>query len=254
MNKIICTFVSVSIMKKLFILWAGIILSSIWVSAQEYKPYLSEEEVMSSVRLLPPPPQEGSIEFMLDKFAYWEYFKLRTDNPERANQAIADADMSDIGYKFEEAFGLLVTPETMPETWLLLARSRECFGSSGSNEAKSYYRRTRPFVYFGSHTLTPDDEVWLKTNFSYPSGHTANYFGLAYVLADLRPDRAQALQLRAEQGGISRLIVGAHWASDVAAGKVVAASVYEYLRKNPEYQAQFKKAQVEVQNALSSNK
>lgn len=33
----------------------------------------------------------------------------------------------------------------------------------------------------------------------------------------------------AEQGGISRLIVGAHWASDVAAGKMVAASVYEYL-------------------------
>lgn len=241
-------------MKKFFILWAGIILSSIWVSAQEYKPYLSEEEVMSSVRLLPPPPQEGSIEFMLDTIAYWQYIKLRTDNPERTAQAIADADMSDIGHKFEDAFGLLVTKETMPETWLLLARSRECFGSSGSNEAKQFYKRQRPFDFFGSQTLTPEQDDWLRTNGSYPSGHCSNYFGLAYVLAALRPDCSEALLLRAEQGGISRLIVGAHWASDVAAGKVVAASVYEYLRKNPEYQAQFKKAQVEVQNALSSNK
>lgn len=241
-------------MKKYFIILAGILLSSIWLSAQEYQPYLSEEQVMNSVRLLPPPPQEGSIEFLLDKIAYWEYFKLRTDNPERAKQAIADADMSDIGYKFEEAFGLLITPETMPETWLLISRSRECFGSSGSNPAKRTYRRTRPFVYFGSHTLTPNDEEWLRTNYSFPSGHSACYAGIAYILSDLRPERTQALQLRAEQGGISRLIVGAHWASDVAAGKVVAASVYEYLKKNPEYQAQFKKAQVEVQNALSSNK
>lgn len=238
-------------MKKFFVFLACILLSNLWISAQEYEPYLSEDEVTSSVRLLPPPPQEGSIEFMLDKIAYWEYYKLRTDNPERAAQAIADADMSDVGYKFEDAFGLLVTPETMPETWLLLSRSRECFGSSGSNVAKQYYKRQRPFDYMGSHTLTPEQDDWLRSNYSYPSGHTANYWGIAYILSDLRPERTEALQLRAEQGGISRLIVGAHWASDVAAGKMVAASVYEYLKKNPEYQSQFNKAQQEVQNAIN---
>ena len=146
-------------MKKFFVFLACILLSNLWISAQEYEPYLSEDEVTSSVRLLPPPPQEGSIEFMLDKIAYWEYYKLRTDNPERAAQAIADADMSDVGYKFEDAFGLLVTPETMPETWLLLSRSRECFGSSGSNVAKQYYKRQRPFDYMGSHTLTDRKSV-----------------------------------------------------------------------------------------------
>lgn len=238
-------------MKKVFIVLAGFLLSSFWIFAQEYQPYLSQEEVMSSVRLLPPPPQEGSIEFALDTVAYREYYKLRTVNPERAAQAIADADMSDIGHKFEEAFGLLVTKETMPETWLLLARSRECFGSSGSNEAKQYYKRQRPFDYFGSCTLTPDDDEWLRANYSYPSGHTANYWGLAYILAELRPECSEAILQRAEQGGISRLIVGAHWASDVAAGRMVAASVFQYLKDNPEYQAQFKKAKQEVQNELA---
>ena len=237
-------------MKKVFILLAEFLLFSVLGVAQEYQPYLSEDEVMSSIRLLPPPPQEGSIEFLLDKIAYFEYYKLRTDNPERATQAIADADMSDIGDKFEGAFGFRVTEETMPETWLLLARSRECFGSSGCNEAKKYYKRQRPFDYFGSHTLTPADDEWLRANFSYPSGHTANYWGVGYILAELRPECSEAILKRAEQGGISRLIVGAHWASDVAAGKMVAASVFQFLKEDSEFQAQFKKAKLEVQSAL----
>lgn len=239
-------------MKKAFLALLVSFLPFVFALAQDDVPYLSEEEVRSSVSLLPPPPAEGTIEFLMDKFAYWEYFKLRTDDPIRAAQAVADADMSDVGVKFEEAFGLLVTKETMPETWLLLSRSRECFGSSGSNEAKRYYKRRRPFVYFESPTLTPADEGWMRTNYSYPSGHTANYFGIAYILSALRPERTEAIQRRAEQGGISRLIVGAHWASDVAAGRMVAASVYEYLTRNAEYQAQFAKALEEVQRALAA--
>ena len=238
-------------MKRIIYILLAAALFQVSLAAQQYEPYLSEEEVTSSVSLLPPPPEEGSIEFLLDKVAYWEYFRSRSTNPERAAQAVADADMSDVGAKFSEAFGLLITPETMPETYLLVMRSKECFGSSGSNQAKRTYKRTRPFVYFNSHTLTPDDEHWLVTNYSYPSGHTANYFGIAYVLASLRPEKTTELQLRAQQGGISRLIVGAHWASDVAAGKMVAASVYEYLKQDPEYQEQFRKAQAEVQEALS---
>ena len=220
------------------------------LQAQNFQPYLSQADVKSSVALLPPPPQEGTIEFLMDKVTFWEYFYLRSANPQRAEQAIEDADMDSVAEKFAEAFGLTVTPETMPETYLLLMRSRECFGTSGCNEAKQYYNRTRPFVYFSAPTLIPDDEGWLRENGSYPSGHTANYFGIAYILADLRPDRAPALLARANEGGISRLIVGVHWASDVAAGKMVAASVFEYLKKNPEYQAQFRKARAEVDALL----
>ena len=239
-------------MKRLFTGILTALLCCTFAFAQDYTPYLTEAEVRSSLKLLPPPPEEGSIEFLMDKFAYWEYHRLRSEDPERALQAVDDADLSDIGVKFGEAFGIVITPETMPETYLLLTHSLECFGSSGCDEAKRTFRRTRPFVYFGSHTLTVDDEVWLKTNYSYPSGHTANYFGLAYVLADLRPERSEALLNRAEQGGISRLIVGAHWASDVAAGKIVAASVYEYLRRSPSYQLQFRKAQEEVRKVLDA--
>lgn len=238
-------------MKRFLSTFLAAVLLCVGLSAQNYAPYLSQEEVKSSIALLPPPPEEGSIEFLMDKIAHWEYFQVRTTDPERARQTIEDAEMDNIGEKFFESFGLLITPETMPETYLLLRRSRECFGSSGSNEAKRHYNRTRPFVYFSCPTLVPNDEGWLVHNGSYPSGHTANFFGTAYVLADLRPERAPQLLERANQGGISRLIVGVHWASDVAAGRMVAASVFEYLKKDPEYQEQFRKAKAEVDFLLS---
>lgn len=236
----------------LSILVAVLSWATLW--AQDYTPYLSQEEVRSSIRLLPPPPAEGSVEFLMDKIAYWEYFRQRTADPARAQQAIEDADMSDLNRIFGEAFGLTLTQEALPETWLLLKRSQECFGSSGSNEAKAYFKRQRPFVYFSSYTLTPNDEGWMRYNYSYPSGHTANYFGLAYILADLRPECNEALLRRADAGGISRAIVGAHWASDVAAGKIVAGSVYGYLQQCPAYLEQFRKAQAEVQRALAKAK
>ncbi len=215
--------------------------------AQEYEPYLSEEEVTNSVSLLPPPPAEGSVAFLLDKMAYWEYFQYRTTWPERARQAIQDADMSDgVLRNFADAFGLTVTRESFPETYELLMRSKECFGSSGCNQAKRFYQRKRPFVYFESPSLVPEDEGWMRNNYSYPSGHSANFYGLSLIMIDLRPERREALQERAREGGISRLIVGVHWASDVEAGRVVAASVYERLKQDPEFQQQFLKAQQEL--------
>ena len=241
-------------MKRLLTSLLLLALARTAVPAQPYEPYLSLEEVKNSVRLLPPPPKEGSVEFLLDKIAHWEYFRMRTTDPERARQAVADADMDDVGKKFADAFGLTVTKESTPETYLLLMRSRECFGSSGCNGAKQHYKRTRPFVYFNCSTLTPGDEHWLRDNGSYPSGHTANYFGTAYVLSELRPERSEALLERANEGGISRLIAGVHWASDVAAGKMVAASVYEYLKNDKDYQAQLKKARAEIKRALQEQK
>jgi len=234
-------------MKRLFIILSLCFGLSFGLVAQEYEPYLSEADVTSSLKLLPPPPDTLSIEFLMDKIAYWEYYRLRYTDPQRAQQAIDDADMDDY-HQFNEAFGLAVTKEDLPETYLLLKRSQECFGSSGSNEAKRTFKRPRPFVYFKSHTLTPDDEWWMRLNYSYPSGHTADYFGLAYILSDLRPERTEALLKRAEQGGISRAIVGAHWLSDVMAGRIIAGSVFEILKRNPDYQAQFKKAQEEIRN------
>lgn len=115
-------------------------------------PYLTENDVPSSRVLLPPPPEPGSVEFLLDEYRYFEAKKLR-DTP-RGQQAIDDAEMGDkvllqLGVPFRHE----ITEQTMPALYNLLMRAKETFGSYGCNEAKEYYARTRPFVYYGISVL-----------------------------------------------------------------------------------------------------
>ena len=204
------------------------------LSAQPLKPYLSQEAVASSLAVLPPPPEPGSVEFLLDQYCYYEG-KLLRDTP-RGEQAVVDARMDGtVLLQFAESFGLTITPETMPQTYELLMRAKECFGTYGCSEAKNHYKRTRPFVYFDEPSLTPQDERFLRNNGSYPSGHSANFYGLSYILCTLRPECQDAILKRGEDGAYSRVIVGVHWMSDIRAAHVVAAAVFARLQTDEEY-------------------
>ena len=216
------------------------------------KLYLSQEDVADSKTLLPPPPQPGSPEFLSDEYHFFQA-KLLRDTP-RGEQAIQDADMSDKALlKFEESFGFAITKETMPQTYELLMRSKECFGGLGCKEAKEYYKRTRPFAYYGESSLTHWDDGWMKTNYSYPSGHSANYYGLAYILCSLRPERQNEILQRADEGAYSRVIAGCHWMSDIKAARIIAGAVFARLQASDEYQTQFRKAQKEVRKFILDN-
>lgn len=86
----------------------------------------------------------------------------------------------------------------------------------------------------------------MKTNYSYPSGHSANYYGLAYILCALRPERQNEILKRADEGAYSRVIAGCHWMSDIKAARIIAGAVFARLQANDEYLAQFRKARKEV--------
>ena len=211
----------------------------------ELEPYLTPEDVASSKTILPPPPEPGSVEFLVDEYYYFQS-KLLRDTP-RGLQAIEDAKMGEtVLLQFEEAFGFRITQETMPATFHLLMRSKECFGSAGCNEAKEYYHRTRPFVFYGESSLTSWDDEWLMTNYSYPSGHSANFYGLACIMSALNPARQNELYLRAEDGAYSRVIAGCHWMSDIRAARVIALMVFSRLQSCPEYIEDYKLAKEEV--------
>ena len=211
--------------------------------------YLTAEDVASSIKLLPPPPQPGSAEFALDEYAHFQA-KLLRDTP-RGKLAIEDAVMEPYSLvRWKESFGLEITQETMPATYRLLVRSQECFGTLGCFDAKDYYHRTRPFVYYGEQSLTYWKDEWLKKNFSYPSGHSANYYGLACILSALNPARQIEIFQRAEEGAYSRVIAGCHWLSDTRASRLVALAVFARLQSCPEYLADFKRAKKEVDRLL----
>ena len=105
--------------------------------------------------------------------------------------------------------------------------------------------RTRPFAYWNEQSGTPADESWLRTNGSYPSGHSATGWAAALILAEINPDAATEILKRGYEFGQSRVIVGAHYQSDVDMGRQTAAGVVAVLHSDKAFNRQLQKAKKE---------
>ena len=74
---------------------------------------------------------------------------------------------------------------------------------------------------------------------SYPSGHTTYGYTGAVILALLAPERYQQLITRAAEYGNDRILLGAHYAMDVIAGRTLAIYDMAHLLSNdPAYVGQ----------------
>ena len=65
------------------------------------------------------------------------------------------------------------------------------------------------------------------------------------LLSEINPERADTLFARAYMYGDSRVIVGAHWQTDVDAGRMGACIGYGILQSNPTFREDMKAAQQE---------
>lgn len=207
---------------------------------------LAKEDIPSSFLLLPAPPAENSASFERDKKIYLQTRLLKDTS--RWTQASFDADLEGhLSDFFTDITGLQITPEQTPSLYFLLRESSIAF-VLGTRSAKRHYRRVRPFVYFEQPGTTcfTQDEPSLEKDGSYPSGHSAVGFGQSLVLSQLMPEKADELLRRGYNFGQSRVICGAHWQSDVDAGRVVAASVFARLQNSKVYLKLLKKAKKEI--------
>ena len=110
---------------------------------------------------------------------------------------------------------------------------------------KTHYMRVRPYVYFDEPTIYPDDEEELRTNGSYPSGHTIRGWTAALVLSEVNPDSANALLARGYEFGQSRVIAGYHWQSDVDAARLVASAAVARMHADERFLELLEKARKE---------
>lgn len=216
--------------------------------------FLEEWQVPNSYKLLPPPPEGGTILFLYDKERY-DWGKLQRDTP-RGDQAVADARIEGNGVPeaFSEAFGIEISPETTPEILKLIINMREDAGDLSTRHAKNYYMRQRPFSFFNEMTCNPEQQEELSTNGSYPSGHTAIGWATALVLAELNPDRQDDILKRGFEMGQSRVICGYHFQSDVDAARIVASGVVARLHADDAFNAQLAKAKKEVASLKKAGK
>ncbi len=217
-------------------------------SAERQPGYLAKAVLPDSLALLPPPPAAGSPGFALDEQVNREGSALLATP--RGHQATLDADLSfpNAAGTYACALGVPVTREDTPRLYLLLQRTRTDAGRSVS-KAKDHYKRARPFMVNGGPTCTPEDEEGLRKNGSYPSGHTAIGWAWALTLAEVAPDRADAVLARGRAYAESRLVCNVHWQSDILEGRFMAAGTVARLHEDAQFRDDVAAARQEVARA-----
>ena len=208
--------------------------------------FLTLSQTPNSLALLPPPPTASSLDFLADQEAYKQGLRLRKTS--RGQQAISDADLSDanLGKPFSQALGVAISQQNTPITYAMLQKIRQDSGDLATRSAKAYYMRVRPFVYYATSSCTPHNDAQLSKNGSYPSGHTAIGWTTALLLVAIRPAQQQELLKRGYEFGQSRVICGAHWQSDVTAGRIMGAADFSRLIADPEFSQQLQAARAEI--------
>ena len=225
---------------------AVLMMAAVSGSAQrKAEPYFSFRELPNMLKWCPAPPDTVGAAFAYDIMQYMWGKEMR-QNKERVEIAIRDATYSleCIMQEFSEPLGLKMSEEETPEIYKLLKDSKATCENI-SNFPKFYYKRTRPFMRFHEHTAAPQFEPDLRRNFSHPSGHTILGWCSALLLAEINPERADTILKRGMMYGESRVIVGAHWQSDVDAGRLAASAVYSRMHTSERFIEQMQLARQE---------
>jgi len=201
---------------------------------------------------VPPYPVQGSKQDDADVTGS-RFWQQPEDSP---RWKLALADNTAAFSRFDEVFGSDIDVASTPLLVNLLARTDQDVAAVAA-QAKSFYSRPRPFQRFqmehvcGMHTA-PKPESSPKTGTSYPSGHAAYGWTLALVLADVVPERAQALLARGNEFADSRIVCAVHFPSDVQASQILAASVIARLHFVPDFQRDMTCAKQEHAVALKT--
>jgi acid phosphatase (class A) len=237
-------------MKKIVVSVIVLLVAGVWAGAQE--KYFSIDDMPDLVQCLPAPPDTASIDFAHDIMRYMWGKTMRLD-AERAAQACRDAiwNLDTLAAIFSEPFGIEITEEETPEIYKAFVNGIATIEQIRVRP-KAHFMRKRPFDRFQEHLLTTWEEEELRGEGSYPSGHTIRGWAAALILAEINPAAANELYARGWVYGENRVIVGAHWQSDVDASRPAASIGYAFLQTSPAWRAQMDRAKEEFISVIYS--
>lgn len=230
---------------------AAVEVGELRVGSGYLRGYLPAADLPDSLALLPPPPAEGSAALAADGAAFRALTALQ--GTPRGALAVQDANLKfpKAAQTFSCAIGIPISEDVTPNLNMLVRRTLADAGLA-TYKAKDKYQRTRPFVVFKAPSCTPDEEAGLVKDGSYPSGHSAIGWAWALVLAEVAPGRSDAVLQRGRAFAQSRGICGAHWQSDIEAGRLIGAATVARLHSNPVFIAQVDAARDEVTKARAA--
>ena len=216
-------------------------------------PFINLSDMPDLYSAMPAHPSFDSPEFAYDMTRYLWGKQQRQDSV-RVKMAISDAlwdDLEDVYANWQDALGMKINKAETPEIYQLLCKSLRTIDPT-RRSVKAKYHRQRPFERFND-SMPSHEEDELRGEGSYPSGHTLRGWTITLVLIQVAPDRAVELYKRGMDYGQSRVIVGAHWQSDVDNSRVAASMLFSLLQTNDDFLAQMNRAKKEYKKKLSGN-
>jgi acid phosphatase (class A) len=127
----------------------------------------------------------------------------------------------------------------------------DCIDSSvrhAVHEAKNTFDRTRPYRLPHNH-LNTLKKLSDRDSPSYPSAHATYGAALGMVLAEMIPEKKEAIYKRIQDYGHSRIVSGAHFRSDIYAGNVAGAAIAASLLSNETFRNELNDVKGELRKA-----
>ncbi len=154
--------------------------------------------------------------------------------------ALAKSEIDLTIFAFQPAIGPWFQPGKFPKTEALF-HEVEAETKAATNPAKDKWKRQRPYQIDPS--IAP---VAPEKSFSYPSGHSTRGTVYALLLAEIFPDKRDALLEIGRNIGWHRVIAGDHFPTDVVAGRVLGQAIAREFLANRKFQADLTAARQEL--------
>jgi acid phosphatase (class A) len=193
--------------------------------------------------LLPPPPAAGSADARRDLDAVLTAQHART----AAEAAAAKADTERSVFRFADALGPDLQADRLPRTAAFFKRVT-ALDKAEVKQAKDYWQRPRPAAVSAQVQPLAAEK---PNDWSYPSGHSTFGYTTAVLLANMLPEKRAAIFARADLYAQHRIVMGAHFPSDVEAGRLAGTVLGEHLLNDPAWQADYAAARTELRKALA---
>jgi acid phosphatase (class A) len=216
----------------------------LWLLLLAATPVFAEERYLAhgcvdGVALLAPPPAAGSAEEAADLASARAVFKGRT--PAETARATKDASLAI--FLYAPAIGSFFQAGKLPKTEALFQQVRKEIGEC-INTPKDHWKRRRPYEM--------DEQLAFgrpEKSYGYPSGHSTRGMVQALLLAELFPEKREAILAIGRDIGWDRVLIGKHFPTDIYAGRVLAQGIVRDLLASRAFQQDLAAAKAEVEAA-----
>ena len=186
----------------------------------------------------PPAPGSDTEKAEIATLLQWQNKRTASDIARCKSEEKADP------FIFSDVLGDKFIEKNLPETQALLKQVQGDI-KNFTDLAKGKWERKRP--PYVDDRIKPC--VKLEENGSYPSAHAVRGIVWSRILAEIFPDKKDALLKRGLLMGEDRVIAGIHFPSDVEAGQKLGNAIADKLLADPKFKPSMETAKQECLKA-----